>query len=152
MIKREVVQRPMFYPSHKGLFCWRLLHLCDSFLNTECYIPMQSSLAASSRHWFPFNCWKKEGESREKKRQKREVGRVIFRNQQGTTGCSNHTNTWSCYCQPFTCSSWYLMLSIIPFMHSPKEVNLHPFGFTFQTLFALNETWQGDLGIKEKLG
>lgn len=79
-------------------------------------ISKHSTLASSSRHTFPFNGWRREGESRTEQTKQRKgnemkVGSNCFSKIKVQEG--NQTpQTQSCCCQPHNCSFWNLMLSI----------------------------------------
>lgn len=88
-------------------------------------ISKQSTLAPRSRHIFPFNGWRREGESRKKKKKKKrvKVGSDCFSKIKVQEG--NQTpQTQSRCCQLHKCCFWYLMLSIILCMYSLKDKTL----------------------------
>lgn len=122
MIREKVIQRA--YSGHhtkescaEGCCIYLLLF---SLVNAT--ISKQSTLASSSRHIFPFNGWRREGESREKKKRMK-VGSDSFSKIKVQEG--NQTpQTQSRCCQTPSCSFWKLMLSIILCMYSLKDKTL----------------------------
>lgn len=62
-------QYSVHYTKDSSAEVWCIYVLLFSLVNVT--IPEQSSLVASSRHQFPFNCWKRIAESRKERKNRR---------------------------------------------------------------------------------
>lgn len=139
MTSGEVVQRAVFWP-HTQSCCIYVLFSLENIT-----ISKQSTLAASSRHTFPFNGWRREGEGR-KIKENEKVGSDCFWKIKLQAG--NQTpKPQPCCCQPHSCSFWYLMLSIIPCTYSLKGITLLPICVYFSSSICLKwvlASWSWD--------
>lgn len=136
-------QYSVHYTKDSSAEVWCIYVLLFSLVNVT--IPEPSSLVASSRHQFPFNCWKRIVDSgKEKKIEEGNRKRNCFSKLNKVHQGDQTTQNQSCCCQPCSCSFWCLMLSIIPLTYSLKDVTLLTINVYFSSSICLKrvlERW-----------